>query len=194
MPVAEKVATFDSLFGQALQPAPIVPSIVEQGEAVFSDWTVSLALRQWQPTPQSVAALLPQVSSASLLVRESALVVLQRLAELQPTLYQQYLAAHSTLKAFVMSHHAEPARIPAAERVSALKNTALFAETPENVLSSIVPIMKSASSTGASSWPPSARATFSGSWPCSTLSPVRPRPWPRVRLWLSASTRKTSTT
>ncbi|QJX48708.1 cyclic nucleotide-binding domain-containing protein [Hymenobacter taeanensis] len=41
-----------------------------------------------------------------------------------------------------MSHHATTSRISATERVALLKNTALFAETPENVLSSIVPIMK----------------------------------------------------
>jgi CRP-like cAMP-binding protein len=43
-----------------------------------------------------------------------------------------------------MSHsHATPeARISALERVEVLKNTTLFAQTPENVLSSVVPIMK----------------------------------------------------
>ena len=44
-----------------------------------------------------------------------------------------------------MSHHSSDtadARISSLERVVILKSTALFAQTPENVLSSIVPIMK----------------------------------------------------
>jgi CRP-like cAMP-binding protein len=41
-----------------------------------------------------------------------------------------------------MAHHAAAAHISAHERVHVLHHTALFAETPENVLSSIVPIMK----------------------------------------------------
>ena len=44
-----------------------------------------------------------------------------------------------------MSHSAPESRISAAERVALLKHTALFAATPENVLSSIVPIMKEVS-------------------------------------------------
>ena len=41
-----------------------------------------------------------------------------------------------------MSHSAADARISALERVVVLQSTTLFARTPENVLSSIVPIMK----------------------------------------------------
>jgi len=139
--VAEKAAIFDRLFGPS-HPQPIVPSIVEQGETAFSDWTISVALRQWRPSGEALAALLHHLRSPNLLIRESAFAVQAALAAQQPTLHQAFLAAHPTLTTLLMSHNAEPARIPAAERVSALKNTALFAETPENVLSSIVPIMK----------------------------------------------------
>ncbi|RYU79428.1 cyclic nucleotide-binding domain-containing protein [Hymenobacter persicinus] len=145
MPVAEKVATFDSLFGTAIRLAPIVPSIVGRGEEAFSDWTVSVALGQWQPTAADLTDLLPHLRSRSLLVRESARLVLQRLADQQPAAYHEFLAAHPTLSDLLMSHSAETSHISAAERVSVLKNTPLFAETPENVLSSIVPIMKEVS-------------------------------------------------
>ncbi|GAA3955611.1 cyclic nucleotide-binding domain-containing protein [Hymenobacter algoricola] len=142
MPVAEKVATFDSLFGAAIRPQPIVPSIVQQGEAAFSDWTISVALRQWAPEPATLPQLLPHLRSTSQLIRASAFAGLAALAARQPVVYQSFLAAYPTVFPLVMSHSAEPARIAAAERVSVLKNTPLFAETPENVLSSIVPIMK----------------------------------------------------
>lgn len=42
----------------------------------------------------------------------------------------------------LMSHSSATAKVSITERVMVLKNTDLFAETPENVLSSIAPIMK----------------------------------------------------
>ncbi len=75
-------------------------------------------------------------------MRESAFEALQNLRARRPDLYQHLLSAQPALSDLLMQHHADlAARIPARERVAALKNTALFAGTPENVLSSIVPIM-----------------------------------------------------
>jgi hypothetical protein len=140
-PLAEKERTFDRLLGTLLAPAPIVETIVERGETAFTDWTVRTALDHWQPTAATVAALSPHLRSASPLVRESAFAILARLASQQPNLYQQVHAAHQTLDSLLMSHAATTSHISAAERVAVLQQTALFAETPENVLSSIVPIM-----------------------------------------------------
>ncbi|MDO7887523.1 cyclic nucleotide-binding domain-containing protein [Hymenobacter cheonanensis] len=140
-PPAEKERVFDRLLGPLLAPAPIVETIMERGETAFTDWTVRTALDHWQPTAATVAALSPHLRSASLLVRESAFAILARLASQQPSLYQQVNAAHQTLDNLLMSHAATTSHISAAERVAVLQQTALFAETPENVLSSIVPIM-----------------------------------------------------
>lgn len=140
-PPAEKERTFDRLLGSLLAPAPIVETIVERGETAFTDWTVRTALDHWQPTAATVAALSPHLRSTSPLVRESAFAILARLASQQPGLYQQIHAAHQTLDSLLMSHAATISHISAAERVAVLQQTALFAETPENVLSSIVPIM-----------------------------------------------------
>lgn len=140
-PPAEKERTFDRLLGPLLAPAPIVETIVERGETAFTDWTVRTALDQWAPTAATVAALSPHLRSPSPLVRESAFTILALLASQQPTLYQQVNAAHQTLDSLLMSHAATTSHISAAERVAVLQQTALFAETPENVLSSIVPIM-----------------------------------------------------
>jgi hypothetical protein len=140
-PPAEKERTFDRLLGPLLAPGPIVETIVERGETAFSDWTVRAALELWQPTAATVPALSPHLRSPSPLVRESAFGILARLSSQQPTLYQQLHAAHQTLDTLYMSHAATTSHISAAERVAVLQQTALFAETPENVLSSIVPIM-----------------------------------------------------
>jgi hypothetical protein len=144
-PPAEKERTFDRLLGPLLAPAPVVDTIVERGETAFSDWTVSVALDQWQPTAGTVAALSPHLRSLSPLVRDSAFRVLAGLRHAQATLYQQVRAAHQTLDSLLMSHAATTSHIAAAERVEVLQQTALFAQTPENVLSSIVPIMQEVS-------------------------------------------------
>ena len=144
-PPAEKERTFDRLLGPLLAPAPVVETIVERGETAFSDWTVSVALAQWQPTAGTVAALSPHLHSLSPLVRDSAFRVLASLRHMQAALYQRVRAAHQTLDSLLMSHNAHAAHIPAAERVEVLQQTTLFAQTPENVLSSIVPIMQEVS-------------------------------------------------
>jgi hypothetical protein len=146
-PPAEKERIFDRLLGPLLAPAPIVETIVERGETAFTDWTVRTALDQWQPTAATVAVLSPHLRSPSPLVRESAFAILARLASQQPLLYQRVYAAHQTLDSLLMSHAATTSHISAAERVAVLQQTALFAETPENVLSSIVPIMHEVSFT-----------------------------------------------
>jgi hypothetical protein len=139
---SEKERVFDRLLGPLLAPAPIVETVVERGETAFTDWTVRTALDHWQPTAATVMALAPHLRSPSPLVRESAFTLLARLASQQPTLYQQVNTAHQTLDNLLMSHAATTSHITATERVNVLQQTALFAETPENVLSSIVPIMK----------------------------------------------------
>jgi len=147
-PPAEKERIFDRLLGPLLAPAPIVETIVERGETAFTDWTVRTALDHWTPTAATVAALSPHLRSPSPLVRESAFAILARLASQQPMLYQQVNATHQTLDSLLMSHTATTSHISAAERVAVLQQTALFAETPENVLSSIVPIMHEVSFVG----------------------------------------------
>ncbi|QKG53197.1 cyclic nucleotide-binding domain-containing protein [Hymenobacter sp. BRD67] len=144
-PPAEKERTFDRLLGPLLAPEPIVETIVARGETAFTDWTVRAALDQWKPTAATVQAIGPHLRSSSPLVRESAFRLLAQLAVAHPTLYQLVNAAHQTLNSLLMSHAATTSHIAAAERVQVLQQTALFAETPENVLSSIVPIMKEVS-------------------------------------------------
>ncbi|GAA4377557.1 cyclic nucleotide-binding domain-containing protein [Hymenobacter koreensis] len=145
MPAAEKARAFDRLLGRAAQLPALVPLLVQRGEADFSDWTVSVALRHWHPTERNLTELLPHLQSPSLLVRESAFAAFDQLAEHHAGLYQQLLAFNPSLPSLSMSHHATTSHISAQERVHVLQQTALFAQTPANVLSSIVPIMKEVS-------------------------------------------------
>ncbi|SMB98302.1 putative transcriptional regulator, Crp/Fnr family [Hymenobacter roseosalivarius DSM 11622] len=145
-PIAEKVRVFDQVLGPGSHSARVVPFIIEKGEAAFSDWTISVALRHWHAEPRTLTSVLPYIHSTSLLVQESAFFVLRKLSERQHELYKQLTDAEPALPALLMSHtHAITATISARDRVHILQQTALFAETPENVLSSIVPIMREVS-------------------------------------------------
>lgn len=142
LPNPDKIRTFDRLLGVPAVPVDVVLLVVRLGETTFSEWTVSVALPHWQPTAGTMPQLLPHLSSPSLLVRESAFATLEQLAHRQPALHQQLCNENSTIASQRMAHHAAAATISAHDRVQVLHHTALFAETPENVLSSIVPIMK----------------------------------------------------
>ncbi|WP_055562174.1 HEAT repeat domain-containing protein [Hymenobacter sp. AT01-02] len=189
--LSKKVQTFDQLLGP-LPPESIVATILARGDEVFAPWTISVALRQWQPSPATVALLHAYLQAPNQLVRESAEDVLALLPARYPAVYAHWLSLHPLPAAGGGPEPPAP-RVPAVERILLLKHTSLFAQTPENVLSSITPIMqevafmqgqqvfakgdlvrpfllymkgKCASSTGSTSWLYFARATSLVSWPC----------------------------
>ena len=120
-------------------PEPLPTLLLRHGHTAFTSWTLSMALRHWQPTePDALALLRPYCTSPYLLLRESAGVAARALAARQGISLSE-LPLHLDMS---HAHATSTARISALERVVVLKSTALFATTPENVLSSIVPIMK----------------------------------------------------
>ena len=167
-PVAEKAHVFATLTGAAPDrrpqlaaagnaagragpvleaPTPIIPDddgplptlLLRRGRNAFTSWTLSVALRHWLPTEADAPTLLlPYLTADSELLRESAYLAAQTLAS------HRGVAVTVLFPQLAMSHSPAPseARVSAHERVMVLKSTALFAHTPENVLSSIVPIMK----------------------------------------------------
>jgi hypothetical protein len=140
---AAKARAFDEVLGPPAEALPPVAELVAvQGLSAFADWTLAQALVSWQPTAASVKALLPHLRAQNRLVRESAIAALRNLAENQPVVHNALLHywPHAA-PPFAMFPDSGSARVPAAERVQILLNTALFAETPEHVLSAIVPIM-----------------------------------------------------
>ena len=123
-------------------PAEPLPTLLlRRGHAAFTSWTLSVALRYWQPVePEAEDLLRPYFASPYLLLRESAGLAATALAA-----HRHLPLSALNLPAMPHPHAAAEARISALERVLVLKKTALFATTPENVLSSIVPIMKEVS-------------------------------------------------
>jgi hypothetical protein len=140
-PAPEKARALDALLGPAAAPAPLLPYLVQSGATFFSDWTLAVALRTWRPVPHELANLVPHLRSPRALVRAGAFEALARAEQAHPPAHRALLADFD-LTALLMSHSAAPATIPDLERVEVLQRTALFAATPANVLSAIVPIMK----------------------------------------------------
>ncbi|WP_375417566.1 cyclic nucleotide-binding domain-containing protein [uncultured Hymenobacter sp.] len=141
--LSDKVLTFDSLLGPALSAEPIQTTIVRRGLAAFSAWTIGVALRQWHPQPATVAYLYPHLLTDDALIRESAEALLRQLPLLRPAAHDHFQILHPAISPPAMTTTSAPTPCRSAQqRVLLLKGTTLFAETPENVLGTIVPIMK----------------------------------------------------
>ena len=146
MAVASPGGAEDNAVAVAAPPRAPVPHhetlpalLLRRGPAAFTAWTLSVALRHWHPTAADAPALLrPYLQSTNPLLAESA-----QLAAAQLAARRGHVLPVSSFYASAMSHTATTeAHVSALERVVVLQRTALFAHTPENVLSSIVPIMK----------------------------------------------------
>ena len=140
---ADDARLLDNLLGPLVLPEPILTTIVRRGPAAFTAWTVGVALRQWHPAPATVGLLFPHLHTTNPLVQESARTVLLRLPTQRPAAHDELLQQFPTLATYAaMTTPAANAGLSFLERVRLLQNTALFAQTPENVLGSIVPIMR----------------------------------------------------
>lgn len=129
LPTAERIRLTDAQLGPFTETESLVGYVVRCGTDVFSDWSINVALRRWQPGDGPAEHLAPYLRHAEPLLRESAAVA-----------YPISVSDFSELSP-LMNHSASP-QIPALELVVVLKNTSLFAQTPENVLTSITPIMR----------------------------------------------------
>lgn len=143
----ERVRLVDVALGQYQRPEPILTYMIEAGETVFSDWSVSVALRRWTPALCSPDLVVGYADHDSPLVRDAAVAALQTFRAQQPIRYHDLIHRFPSVDALLMSHLPNDHQIPAIDVVMALKATRLFAQTPENVLSSIVPIIREVSFT-----------------------------------------------
>ncbi|RAJ92104.1 Cyclic nucleotide-binding domain-containing protein [Larkinella arboricola] len=142
IPMTEKVRLIDAQLGVFQAAESLLTYILDQGETVFSAWTISVAMRRWRPRSLPNAQLLGGYLHHSVqLLSESANGVLQVVQVEHPDWYQRLLADYPTISVELMKS-IEEEHISDFERVIVLKNTRLFADTPENILSTIAPIMK----------------------------------------------------
>ncbi|MDB5267124.1 MAG: hypothetical protein JWP58_164 [Hymenobacter sp.] len=140
--LSQRAEVMDALLGPVTTAETVQTTIVRRGAEAFTAWTISVALRQWHPQPANVSYLVPNLQSTSLLVQESALAVLQQLPVLRPAAYDQLLLTHPAVAFLAMNPPTTTPRTSARDRVLILKGTSLFANTPENILGNIEPIMR----------------------------------------------------
>ena len=133
IPLQRKLDALRQYLNIQITPPSFITYVLQQKEQFFTSWTIALALEKWTPENKEISALENFINHPVRLLREAA-----------HNAYQQFPTHHfSTTDSKIMKHTPEDVQqISEMERVIVLKNTKLFSQTPENVLSSIAPIMK----------------------------------------------------
>ncbi|WP_221392292.1 cyclic nucleotide-binding domain-containing protein [Dyadobacter sp. NIV53] len=111
----------------------LINLIINQLEKSFTPWTIALAIERWNIQESDLQLLNTLSNHNTSLIRDAAQ---QKYAGLNPAFYLK-ITSPATMKNSDSSQ-----QISEMERIIVLKNTQLFSTTPENVLSSIAPIMK----------------------------------------------------
>jgi hypothetical protein len=112
---------------------PLLNLILAKQEGSFTPWTIALAVNKWDAGKDDLN-LLEKLSKHNIrLIRE---VAASRLTSLRKA------GLYTINTADIMKRTETSSQISEMERIIVLKNTQLFSRTPENVLSSIAPIMK----------------------------------------------------
>ena len=111
---------------------PFVSYVLTQKEQYFTAWTIALTIERWAPDPE-IENLDFFLNHPVRLLRDAAKAAYLKFP----------MQKYSSQDEKNMKHTTETSQqISEMERVIVLKNTKLFSQTPENVLSSIAPIMK----------------------------------------------------
>lgn len=131
IPIQKKREALRQYMGNQEAGVSLVPYILTQQEKLFTEWTIALAVKRSED-PAELALIENLNTHASRLIRDAVRTKFAKNANAS-TLY---------LTTTTMKHAETSQQISEMERVIVLKNTQLFAQTPENVLSSIAPIMK----------------------------------------------------
>ncbi|MCF2497839.1 cyclic nucleotide-binding domain-containing protein [Dyadobacter chenhuakuii] len=132
IPIQKKREALRQYMGNQESGVSLVPYILTQKEKLFTEWTIALAINK-SHTDNEIALIGSFTSHTSRLIRDAARLKLG---------VSNTQATGLNLTTTTMKHAETSQQISEMERVIVLKNTQLFAQTPENVLSSIAPIMK----------------------------------------------------
>lgn len=127
----KKIIVFEAYFDKNIIVKPILHYVLEKGNLAFGDWTIVTALRKWEFKTGKNQFFEKYIGSHKKLLDEATRDIILK----HPNLTEKYKDI------LAMQHRHIENEISELERVIVLKNTPLFAETPENVLTSIVPIM-----------------------------------------------------
>jgi hypothetical protein len=130
--IDKKIAVFEAYFDKGIKVTPILQYVLEKGNLAFGDWTIVMALRKWEFKTDRNQLFEKYIGFPKKLFHEATRDIILKQSQL--------IEKYKDILAMQHGHHDEN-EISELERVIVLKNTPLFSETPENVLTSIVPIM-----------------------------------------------------
>ncbi|MCE6989938.1 cyclic nucleotide-binding domain-containing protein [Dyadobacter sp. CY323] len=136
IPIQKKRDALRQYMGNLDTGLSLTTYVLTQNEKSFTTWTVALAIKNMPALDSDMDLLRGLAEHPSRLIREAVREKYAALS-LDPDL-------KFTLNV-PMKHIEATQQISEMERVIVLKNTQLFSQTPENVLSSIAPIMKEVS-------------------------------------------------
>lgn len=142
LPTDVRVKQLSAQLGSLPDEQSLLSFITWRGDNFFSDWTLSLAIREAHHDEAAVHHLPQYFFHPNPLLRESVLFALRYLQKQQIGYFTLLTRNHPEIVTELMQHPTSDLTVSLAERVIVLKNTPLFAETPEGVLSSVAPIMQ----------------------------------------------------
>ncbi|MCE7039359.1 cyclic nucleotide-binding domain-containing protein [Dyadobacter sp. CY312] len=128
--IARKREVLRQYIGEENEQTTFVDTILSEQTRGFTVWTIALAIQK-----------LPNGSVLSSSLLNNAVSLIRETARLKSDVSQPTSQFDITPEKD-MKHAEAAAQISEMERIIVLKNTQLFSHTPENVLSSIAPIMK----------------------------------------------------
>jgi hypothetical protein len=145
LPWGDRMRLVEGLAGKSSFSGPVQAFLLQEGRSSFSDWTLSVALRTLQPEAATTALILPYLKHPVQLLRESAAAAMQALPQYRLVLSAGKPAIPISQLHSIMDHSHSTGSIPHLERIMVLRSTRPFADTPEAILGSIVPIIREVS-------------------------------------------------
>ena len=126
----------------AVNEKHMMPSlIIINGRNWFSDWTIAMALRAAEITDPTFIFTVQFLSCRNAVLRQCAFEALKSFREDHHAHFNSLIANFKLNTELMMEKHSEN-RLSEIEKVLVLKSTALFSDTPENIIAELVGIVK----------------------------------------------------
>lgn len=139
IPGNEKLEKLKVYATQQKHPLPVM--VIVSGREWFTDWTIAMALRSTEISDPSFIFTIHFLSSRNPVLKQCAFEALKVFREDHHAHFNTLMSTFKLNSELLMEKHTE-SRLSEIEKVLVLKSTALFAETPENIIAELVGIVK----------------------------------------------------
>lgn len=139
IPGHEKIERLKAYASPQKHSLPVL--VITSGREWFTDWTIAMALRSTEIGDPSFIFTIQYLSSRNPVLRQCAFEALKSFREDHHAHFNTLMSTFKLNSDILMEKHTEN-RLSEIEKVLVLKSTALFAETPENIIAELVAIVK----------------------------------------------------